>query len=193
LGKARFRKPVPYIRSQVRTDDALLQQVLQRFQPLRARRLTDLHLPGTVCRQCYFIHQGSIQVYAVHKEGREATREILLEHEFVYVLKSFIEGAPAGEGLRTLEDAELLSISREDFAELNRTLPQFARIYQTSLERHYTASVERLTHLMALDSLDRVPWRYAHRPELLQRTTNRVVASYLNIDPATFSRLQHKM
>jgi len=182
-----------YIRQRVDTSEELLQLVVGQFKPVKAKRGQDLLLPGNICRDCYFVNKGGVQLYTVDKDGNESTRDLLFENEFVTSIPSFINGIPALQGMRAIESADLLAISREQFDQMNQSVPQFARIYQHNLEKYYSDSIQRLNNLMSMDSLDRVRWIYTHRPHLLQRVSNRLLASYLNINPATLSRLKHKL
>lgn len=183
-----------YILDKVSDDKSgLLSYVLTHFKPIKTKRKQVLFYPTETCRYCYFINKGSIQIFQTDKTGKESTRDIVLEDSFATSVASFINGQPAIEGFRTLEPCDLLIISRDSFLKLKETIPPFAQIYQYNLELYYTQSVERMNSLMALDALERVQWIYKNRPELLIRVSNKVVAAYLGLAPATLSRLKRKL
>jgi len=105
-------------------------------------------------------------------------------------LTSFITQKPSFELLDALEDTTMLSISHNDFYKLAAELPQWKDCYQKMLEMAYTFQNNRLESLVTLSARERYAQVLQHNPALIQRLTNKVLASYLDIREETLSRIK---
>lgn len=181
-----------YIRARAQTDEASLDFVLSHFRPAQAKRGEILLDFGDVCRQCYFLRKGALQIFYLDKNGDRAIRDFAFEGTFVAQLQSFINQTPSPECFQALEKTELLAISHESFFKLVAQVPQFGEIYRRNLEISYTNSVNRVASFISLDAAGRVRWLLDTQPYLLQRVPNHTIASYLGISPETFSRILSK-
>lgn len=141
----------------------------------------------------YFINKGAVRLFTVNKEGLETSRYFAFEGNFVTALPSFIDQKPAEEFMQTIENCELLKISRNDFYALVQTVPAFAKIYTEILELGFITAQKRIYGFQGFDALEKVQWIIKKQPELLLRVTNKMVASYLGISPSTLSRIKAKL
>lgn len=146
-----------------------------------------------VADQYYFINSGCIRLFTINKEGQESARYFAFEGNFVTALPSFIDQKPAEEYMQTIEQCELLKITRSDFYKLVETLPEFARIYTEILELGFITAQKRIYGFQGYDALEKVQWIIKNQPQLLLRVSNKMVASYLGIAPSTLSRIKAKL
>ncbi len=186
-------KLTDHIIKRVGPDAPNLDLVLSKFQPLKVRRNQFLLMEGAVCDTCYFVAKGAVQVFVHDAEGNENTRDVVIEDNWVTELNSFGNQVPAVENIRTLESCELLAINKLGFGQMMEQVPSFEHIYRQILELSYLNSVYRINTFVAMDALQRVQWLMSHRPGLLARFSNKVVASYLGISPETLSRIKGKI
>jgi CRP-like cAMP-binding protein len=108
-------------------------------------------------------------------------------------LPSFIDQKPAEEYLQTIQNSELLYISRTDFYHLVNTLPQFAKLYTEILENGFIMAQKRIYGFQGFDANEKVRWLIKHYPALLLNVSNKMVASYLGISASTLSRVKSKL
>ncbi|MEM1321382.1 MAG: Crp/Fnr family transcriptional regulator [Bacteroidota bacterium] len=188
-----FQQIEAYIRKAVPGNGQGINFVLTHFKVERAKARTLLFQPGDICRHCYFINKGCLQIYQLDSKGDMQTRDIILENNFVTSLDSFLHAKPSLEGFKALETCDLLTISRDSFLQLNETVPEFARIYKSNLENYFAGTVQKINSLMAMNTDEKVRWLFENRPDLLTRISNKVVASYLGIAPATLSRAKARL
>ena len=141
----------------------------------------------------YFINKGAVRLYTLTDEGHEISRHFSFEGNFVTALPSFIDQKPAEEYLQTIEKSELLRISRKDFYNLVATVPIFAKIYTEILELGFVVAQKRIYGFQGYDALYKVKWIIKNQPQLLLRVSNKMVASFLGISPATLSRIKAKL
>lgn len=147
---------------------------------------------GMVCKEFYFIHTGCIRTFFIDKNGHEKTRYVMLDNHIGTALTSFISKNPSFEFIEALDNTELLAINYSDFYRFNKEMDSWKNFYQRILEMAYSfqnRKIEQLTTLTAKQRYDNV---LKENPVLIQRISNRILASYLDIREETLSRLKSK-
>lgn len=182
-----------YITDRMATDNETLDQLCGYFKPLATKRNEFLLTQGQVCGHYYFVNAGCLRLFTINEAGEEGTRYFAFEGSFGTALPSLIDQKPAFEYVQTIERSELLAISRADFYHLVETTPQFALIYRHILEAAFITAQRRIYGFQGLEALDKLRWVLAYQPKLLSRISNRLVASYLGLTPATLSRLKRQL
>ena len=182
-----------HIRAKLGTDTAGLEEVISYFQPLELKRNDYLLREGELCRSCYFIVNGVIQVFTIDAVGNETTRDFILEEHWLMDINSFLQQIPSKEFFRAAEPSQVLHISREHFMDLSARFPQFEKMYRQILELSYANSVYRINSFVSMDALERLRWMMDHQPKLFTRLSSKMIASYLGISPETYTRLKGKL
>jgi len=95
--------------------------------------------------------------------------------------------------VQTIENSELLQISRESFFHLVDTVPQFAKVYRQILEWGFITAQKRIYGFQGFDAMQKLQWVMQYQPDFLNRVSNKMAASYLGLTPATLSRLKSKL
>jgi CRP-like cAMP-binding protein len=148
---------------------------------------------GEVCKYNYFVVSGCMRIFSINKEGIENTRYFAFEGKFGTSFMSLITNEPSIEFIQCLENSTILYISRNDFYALVDSEPAVNKIYRNILESAYITTQKRIYNLQGSDSLDRLKWLLDQQPNILNRLSSRIVASYLGITPYTLSRLRAKL
>ena len=182
-----------FIKSRTEIDDASLAKICSYFKSVKTKRNEILLQYDQVCSHYYFINKGAIRLFITSKDGNENSRYFAFEGNFATALPSFIDQLPAEEYLQTIEKSELLSISRADFYNLVNEVPQFTKIYTEILELGFILAQKRIYGFQGFDALEKVKWIIKFQPQLLLRVSNKMVASYLGMSPATLSRIKAKL
>jgi CRP-like cAMP-binding protein len=181
-----------YIRQRVTVSENELQRIMAGFSRRSTRKNELLVSRGNVCRSLFFVHQGCIRTFYIQEKGNESTRYIALEGQFGTALSSFISGQPTLEYVQTPEPSELLEISRSDFYALLDQIPAFEKLYRISLEYAQLLNTWRLESLISMDARSRYEYLMQTNPAIIQRLSNRIVASYLGISQESLSRLKSR-
>lgn len=126
----------------------------------------------------------------IDKNGHEKTRYIMLDNHIGTALTSFISQKPSIEFIEALDDTKLLAISYSDFYRLNREMNSWKHFYQRILEMAYSFQNRKIEQLVTLTAKQRYDRVLKENPTLIQRLSNRVLASYLDIREETLSRLK---
>lgn len=171
-------------------DEWELDQIVHFFKPKSVKKNDILLHEGSVCREFYYIHTGSIRTFFIDKKGREKTRFVILDNHLGTTLTSFISQEPSFEFIQAIDDTELLTISRQDFYHLNREIENWKIFYQKILELAYTFQNRKIESLVTLSAKQRYEQILKENPAYIQRLSNKILASYLHIREETLSRLK---
>jgi CRP-like cAMP-binding protein len=182
-----------YFKDRILIDDESFKEICLHFKPVKTKRNEILLKQGEVCKYYYFVNKGCIRLFTINSDGQEATRYFAFEGAFGSALPSLIQQTPAFEFVQTIEASNLLAISRDDFFKLVDTVPQVAFIYRQILEAAFITAQQRIYGFQGLSALEKLRWLLKYQPNILTRLSNKMVASFLGITPATLSRLKSEL
>ncbi|CAN5447571.1 Crp/Fnr family transcriptional regulator [soil metagenome] len=164
--------------------------VISCFKPLTVKKNTILLSQGETCNKLYFVNTGCIRTYYLTKQGHEKSRFIALEGMVATSLSSFVSGQPSFEYVDALENSELLYISRDSFYKLAEEIPLWEKFYRKLLEMAYIYQNKKIEQLVTLTAKERFDVVIKEQPAYVQRLSNKILASYLDITQETLSRLK---
>ncbi|MDF2191257.1 Crp/Fnr family transcriptional regulator [Paraflavitalea sp. CAU 1676] len=167
-----------------------LAEMFGHFKLKKVKRNNILLHEGEICKTFNFVKKGCIRNYFIDKKGNDKTRSVTLEGNVGTGLSSFIAEQPSTEFIDTLEDSELLTISRNDFFQLTTTRENWKQLYQQFLETTYLHQSRKIEALMTLNAQQRFQKLMHGNPLLIQRLSNKVLASYLDMREETLSRIK---
>jgi len=181
-----------YLRTNTSVVDKEIDKIVTCFKPKTAKRNTILLSEGEICKELYFVQSGCIRTYYVTKQGHEKTRYVAFDNSIATSISSFISQRQSFESVDTLENSELLVISRRDFYQLVSDIPQWEQFYRTFLEMAYLYQNKMIENLVTLSAKQRYDKVMLETPFYFQRLSNKILASYLDITQETLSRLKSK-
>jgi CRP-like cAMP-binding protein len=170
-----------------------LHHILSCFKPGSVKRNEILLHADEICDEFYFVCSGCLRIYFIDKEGYEKTRQVILDDSLGTALTSFITQKPSFEFIDAQENSELLAISHSDFYRLLTELVEWKTVYQQILEAAYLQQSRKVEALMTLNAKQRYQKLLKGNPVLIQRLSNRVLASFLDMREETLSRIKSEI
>jgi CRP-like cAMP-binding protein len=147
---------------------------------------------GEICNFEAYINKGCIREYFIDGNGIELTLQFATEDWWVSDITSFEDQIPSDMYIETLEDCELLVLSRQSKENLINEVPQLERMFRLMIQRHLSKLQKRLFKTISLSAMDQYI-EFVHRyPTISQRVSQQYIASYLGITPEFLSRLRAK-
>jgi CRP-like cAMP-binding protein len=181
-----------YLRVNTNIDDKQIDKIISCFKLKAIKKNTILLSEGEICKELYFVHSGCIRTYYITKQGHEKTRYVAFDNSIATSISSFISQRQSFEFVDTLENSELLAISHRDFYQLVTDIPQWEKFYRTFLEMAYLYQNKKIENLVTLSAKQRYDKLIIETPIYIQRLSNKILASYLDITQETLSRLKSK-
>lgn len=144
---------------------------------------------GSVCNQLYFIERGVARTF-YYKNGREITYWLAAENDFVGSMASFFTRRPSNKHVQTLEDCTLWIF---DYVKLEQLYTRSAELERMGrLFANYGIAVleNKFDDFHALSAKERYDILVKKHPDILQRVSLGIIASYLGITQETLSRIR---
>ena len=173
-------------------EESELDRIAHCFKTRIFKKNAVLLASGEVCKEFYFINRGCIRTYFITKEGHEKTRYIMMEPSIGTALASFISQRPSFEFLDALEESEVLAINHTDFYRLADEIPAWKNFYLKIMEMAYSFQNRKIESLVTLSAKERYEQLIVENPKVVQRVSNKILASYLDMKQETLSRLKSK-
>ena len=148
---------------------------------------------GDVCTKLHFVSEGLLRTFHINKNGTEFTRLFVPEGKFCTVLLSFQEKIPSPATIQAIENSVLYSISHSNFIKIISGSVAAKNIYTSILENYQNFQIARLEFLTTLSPQEKVEEFLKENADLELRISDKIIASYLQITPETYSRCKKKM
>lgn len=181
-----------YINLNVTVSAERLDEIATFFKPLTVKKNTLLLSQGEICSKLYFVNKGCIRTYFITGQGDQKTRFVAFEGMVATSLSAFISRQPSFEFVDSLEDCELLYITYADFYKLVSTYGEWQKFYLCLLESAYIYQNKKIEERVTLSATERYAILMKEHPHFIQRLSNKVLASYLDVKQETLSRLKSK-
>jgi CRP-like cAMP-binding protein len=168
-------------------------EIIQPYLELRQFRKKQVIVStGEVENYFNYIIRGLVRKY--YKKGEaQINTQISTEGHIIQVQESFHGRTPSEFCLETIEPTTLVSITYDNLEKIyssNAKMERLGRLITTFsmvIKDRWQVNMIRMTPRERF--LD-----FVHKnPELLQRVPQKYLASYLNIQPETFSRFKHML
>ena len=138
----------------------------------------------------YFILSGSAGVF-IWKENNYVCLDLMYEETFFGDYMSLITKEPSPLETMTLERSEMLRISRQNVENLKKT-PFGSLIFLISAEWSYVEKQQQQIDLLLKTAEQRYIDLLYKQPNLIRRTPQKHIASYLGITTQSLSRIRKK-
>lgn len=139
-----------------------------------------------------FIVQGSGGVF-LWKENSAICLDLCYENEVFGDYMSFLTQEPSELYTQAIEPTVLLSISFSDLHELYKSSEVGINIGRIAAESLFIHKQTQQIDLLMLTAEERYLKLLERQPEIVQRTPQKHIASYLGITPESFSRIRKKI
>jgi len=159
------------------------------WQPFECKRKTVLTAVGEKERHLYFVLEGLQRAFYVGDDQKEATIVFTYPFSFSGVADSFLTQTDSKFFFETLTASKFL---RTTYKQLDQLMNAHASIQQMVLKLTAFALkgvLERQIEIQCFSAEEKFKSLLKRSPHVLQIIPHKYLASYLGIDPATFSKL----
>ncbi|MFT5823490.1 MAG: CRP-like cAMP-binding protein [Crocinitomix sp.] len=136
--------------------------------------------------------KGSAGIF-LWKENSTICLDLCYENEFFCDYMSFLTQKPTELFTQAIEPTEILSISYSDLNELYESSAIGINIGRIASESLFIHKQTQQIDLLMLTARERYLKLIERQPQIVQRTPQKHIASYLGITPESFSRIRKKI
>jgi len=159
------------------------------WQPVSYKRKTILTAAGEVERHLYFVLEGVQRAFYLDDDHPEATIVFTYPGSFSGVADSFLTETPSRFFFETLTSSKMLRTSFRQVKALMDAHHGIERMIRLAVSHTLRGVLERQTELICFSAEEKFRILLKRSPHVLQIIPHKYLASYLGIDPSTFSKL----
>lgn len=163
------------------------------FEPIEVKKNEIILEAGKTCNYLYFIDKGLLRTFHTNSNGTEFTRLIASENDFCTILISFQGGTSSPAAIQALENGKILRISYENFRKFITASENANKIYIKILEDFQNFQIQRIEFLTSYNPQEKVVYFLKENAAIEPRLADKIIASYLQITPETYSRCKKKL
>jgi CRP-like cAMP-binding protein len=145
---------------------------------------------GAVEDYLNLVVKGMLRKYIVAGK-KETTLQLATEGHLIQSETSFHTRLPSEVIIESIEASTVICINAENTQKAFSTMDNAEHITRLMIAYMYLKKDARLVNQLKLSTRQRFLKYIDEHPHMLQRVPQRILASYLNIKPETFSRLKH--
>jgi CRP/FNR family transcriptional regulator, anaerobic regulatory protein len=148
---------------------------------------------GQCCHSKAYLNKGCARNYVIDEKGHERILFFSFEDWWLGDFESYYSGKPGTNYVQLLEDSELLVISKEDFQKSEQEIPKLKQWYSYKMLSSASAARNRIEEMKTLSAEERYLSLLEKQPHIFQRIPLQYIASYLNIEPQSLSRMRNRL
>lgn len=176
-------------------------KLLPYFQKKSVSRGTILLKPDERVSYAWSVYRGILRAYYYQEEQkhtwkdsneqviREISPWIVPAPGFLTDIPGFLLDKPGTLYIEALADCELYCLSKENYTSIQHEFPEFAGFI---FERSLIMADNRVRMLHLRHPMDRFNQLEKMYPGISTKVSVNVIASYINVDPSTISKLRGK-
>lgn len=165
--------------------------LLKHISVLEVKKSEIVINPGSPNYNLYFIYKGVLRGYIMDGK-KEITTWINEEDEISGTIRNFGTLLPSNEIVQALEDSTLLVLPNEMIENLYEKFPETNKIGRLILAENYQDAEERAFIARISSAEERYRRFMTYRGNLVNRISLKYIASYLNMNLETLSRIRSK-
>lgn len=147
---------------------------------------------GEVGKYVNFINKGCCRIFNIDRNGFEHILSFATQDYWIGDLYSIVTQKPGRFFIQTMEETEVLQISKNDLENLYIKVPKFERMFRILAENAYVEYQNRVMQNLGFTAKERYDifnQKYAKIKHLLPQ---KQIALYLGVTPEFFSRMKKK-
>lgn len=148
---------------------------------------------GELCKSKAYLNKGCARNFVLDEQGHERILFFAFEDWWLGDFDSYYSGKPGTNYIQMLEDSELLVISKENFQKAEQEIPKLKQWYSSKMLRSASASRNRIEEMKTLSAEERYLKLIEKQPHIFHRIPLQHIASYLNIEPQSLSRMRNRL
>lgn len=174
------------------TDPALLDFLTQALKLRDYERDQLIIRAGERPTHFYAILSGVARYYYLSPEGRQWNKTFFREGQLIGSLSAHLKQQPCTYSIAAVEKCRLASLPLAILSQLGERFPQLQHMQDLVTRQIMLRNEDREALLLTSNGEQRYQWLLEHEPWLLDRVPQYQLASYLGMDPVSFSRVKRK-
>ncbi len=147
---------------------------------------------GKDCQRIAYISNGIFRIFYL-KDGIEINTCFCKENSITSSFESFVNNTASKEFIQAIENATLVTISKEDLFKLYELSPEWQSISRLLTEKECLRLSNRASSLSFESAKEKYQNLLIHQPDIIKRVSIQDIASYIGVTRETLSRIRSKI
>lgn len=181
-----------FINQHIELTDEEFQILASKFERVSFDKKTKIVDIGDIATTIYFVVKGISRRY-FYRGKQEVITHLVRENGIMGSVISFLTGEPSRYVLETIEPVTALAISKNDLEALFTSDKKWEKFGRKIITAFFLQIEYHNLDMIKYSTKERFVNFMKQHPDLVLRVPQKYLASYLEIQPETFSRLKHLM
>lgn len=148
---------------------------------------------GEVCKHSYFVNSGILRSFNINDNIVEHVLSFSCAGWWISDMYSFFSQKPGQLFIEVLEDAEVVSLSKENQEQLYLEIPKLERFFRILIENSLVANQQRLMDNLSLPAEERFDKFTKKYGTLVHKVPQKQIASFIGVTPEFFSKMKARL
>lgn len=167
--------------------------VLPKFKPRVYSKNVFVGKEDEITRFTAYVSKGCVSNFRILENGKKAINHFAFEDWWVGDLESFLNQVPSKTYWLTLEETELMIISKEDFDLVMEKVSPFQLFFLKKTQKAFLKEMENADKDKSETAQEKYLRMMTDYPQIILRVPHYDVAAYLGITPESLSRIRNKV
>ncbi len=148
---------------------------------------------GDVCKYESFVVKGCLKTYYLDENGFEHIIDFSIEEWWADDLYSLLTQTASKSNIKSIEETDVLQISKTDLELLYQKIPKFERFFRILFQNAYITQREQINLALSASARERYLLFIKKKPYAEKLFSQKDIASYLGVTPQFLSTLKKKL
>jgi len=148
---------------------------------------------GEICKHSYFVNSGILRSFNINDNIVEHVLSFACEGWWMSDMYSFFSQKPGQLFIEVLEEAEVVSLSKENQEQLYLEIPKLERFFRILIENSLVANQQRLMDNLSLPAEERFEKFTTKYGSLVHKVPQKQIASFIGVTPEFFSKMKARL
>ena len=147
---------------------------------------------GQICKSLFFVESGNLRAFNINDDGKESTIMFAVKDWWITDMYAFANQKPALLSIEAIHDCRLVEIDFYKMEVLYEKIPKFERLFRILFQKAYIREQLRILENISLTTEERYHNFVEKYPQIVEKITQRQIASYLGVTPEFLSSIKNK-
>ncbi len=180
------------IQKHISLTEAEKQHIISQCDVLDIQKKQRILEQGKLCKKLYFVESGSLRAFNLSAEGKESTIMFAVKDWWITDMNSFVNQKPALLSIEALEPCQIISLDFHVLEQHYQFIPKLERFFRIIFQNAYIREQLRALQSISLTTEERYRQFVENYPAIVEKVTQKQIASYLGVTPEFLSSVKKK-
>lgn len=180
------------IQKHISLTEAEKQQVISAYSVMDIQKKQRILEQGKLCKKLYFVESGSLRAFNLRADGKESTIMFAVKDWWITDMNSFVNQKSALLSIESLEPSNIIALDFHLLEDLYQIIPKLERFFRIIFQKAYIREQLRTLQAISLPTEERYRQFVENYPAIVEKVTQKQIASYLGVTPEFLSSVKKK-